>query len=93
MTDRSLPVKKKGVLMNPEDIKLGDFGDMEFSATKHIPIAWVIDPPWILRRFPDELVAKIVRIKVEGVAEIVELKSKILAREAKVYKDIADVLK
>ena len=75
--------------MNPEDMKVSNYGDLEFSALKHIPIAWVIDPPWILRRLDEDLVAKIIQIKLEGHAEIMELESKITARLAKVYKGIA----
>ena len=80
--------------MNPEDFKLPEFDQIAYSARKVYLKEWVIDPPpWILRRFSDELVAEIYKIKMEGLAEITEIESQKLAVEGKVLRGIAKILK
>ena len=80
--------------MNPEGFQLPEYDPSAFSLKKVYLKEWSIDPPpWIIRRLTDELVVEMLKIKMEGLAEIAEIESQKLAVEAKVFRSIAKMMK
>lgn len=80
--------------MNTEGFQLPEYDPSTYSVRRVYLKEWVTDPPpWIIGRIPDELVSEMLRIKMEGLAEIAQIESQKLAIEEKVFRSIAKILK
>ena len=79
--------------MNGDQMKLPQVENSAFTSARYLQLEWHIDPaPWVIQRLPDDLVRDIYRIKIQGLAKVVDIQMKQLAVQAEVYTQIAEVL-
>jgi hypothetical protein len=80
--------------MSPNGIELTE---LPAEAISHLNLKyhleWVMDPPpFILKRFPEELVQNIYRVKMKHLAKVAELEARLVQARGEMYADIANVI-
>lgn len=77
----------------PEKMHLPQLEPAAFTAGLLLQREWYMDPPpFIVRELPDDVLFKIHRARLQGLAEIAELQSKMKEIEARVLREVAEVM-
>ena len=76
-----------------EKMRLPQLESSAFTAGLLLQREWYMDPPpFIVQELPDDILFQIHRIRLQGLAEISDLQSKMKAIEARVLREVAEVM-
>ena len=80
--------------MSPNGLELTE---LPAEAISHLNLKyhleWVMDPPpFILKRFPEELIQNIYRVKMRHLANVAELEARLVQARGEMYAEIAKVI-
>ena len=82
--------------MGPEDMKLAEMEKEIYALDSNkirIRKEWVMDPPpFIIRKLPDDILFGIYKVKLERLAKVSELSSRINLEEANMYNEVAEMM-
>lgn len=78
--------------MSPDNLELTELAPEAYSHLKY-HLEWVMDPPpFILKRFPDDLIQNIYRVKMQHLAKVAELEAELIKARGAMFADIAKVI-
>lgn len=78
--------------MSPDNLELTELAPDAYSYLKY-HLEWVMDPPpFILKRFPDDLIQNIYRVKMKHLAKVAELEAALVKARGEMFADIAEVI-
>ena len=78
--------------MSAEKMKITELNEAQLMLPHHIPLEWCLDPA-VLRRIPDEIVHKIVKIRLNFLAEHAALAAQAIELQGKMFHQMAKVIK
>ncbi len=71
--------------MRPEEMKLTEPEKFGLASKIAFNPDWVIDPPpWIIARLPDDILVDVYKTKLEHLAEIAKIESRMFSKVAEV---------
>lgn len=78
--------------MSPDEFELTELAPEAYTNLKY-HLEWMMDPPpFILKRFPDDLIHNIYRIKMLHLAKVAELEAQLIKARGEMFADIAKVI-
>lgn len=78
--------------MSPDEFELTELAPEAHTNLKY-HLEWMMDPPpFILKRFPDDLIQNIYRIKMVHLSKVAELEAQLIKARGEMFADIAKAI-
>jgi len=78
--------------MDPEEMALTELAP-EAHTTLMYHLEWMMDPPpFILKRFPDDLIREIYRVKMQHLARAAELEAEIVKVRGAMFAEVGKII-